>query len=310
MRASKLQFSSRWQAQVLVALIFAAPLARALVSTPSDSPRHLFPALAPGNSLQYDARGTFVRTVNTESKVASLRGPQELRGDLSNHVQLSIDSLISAKPYPGLAATAVLLPSDSAARNAANSAQTQKLAFTLLGNGDVGKIDGLEALKPEDRLLWQFWLARFAFGWTFPSRALRPGDKWKSEEPEHSDSLIADLYWQRETRYVRDDACPIVPSETCAVFLTESTLRQKSSEKDSTPEDYRLNHLKTSGTATGVNEVVSYISLRTGLIQRATEDATQSMTVTVLTADNTNGVHYDIHVSSHFETVLVPATAH
>jgi hypothetical protein len=93
------------------------------------------------------------------------------------------------------------------------------------------------------------------------------------------------------------------------VFLTDAKLKQKSSPEDTTPEDYRQQGLNTFGTAKGTNETIIYISLGTGLVQRATEDSQQYMDVTVAKADGSNQVRYEITVSSHFETVFVPQTA-
>ena len=52
---------------------------------------------------------------------------------------------------------------------------------------------------------------------------------------------------------------------------------------------------------------MSYISLKTGLVVRATEDFQQSIDVTIAKADGSNQVQYKIDVTSHFETVFVPA---
>jgi hypothetical protein len=87
--------------------------------------------------------------------------------------------------------------------------------------------------------------------------------------------------------------------------LTRATLKQKSPVKDATPEDYRLHELRTSGTAKGTDEIVTYISLKSGLVVRATEETQQSMDVTIAKADGTNAVHYTIEASSRFETLLV-----
>ena len=100
-----------------------------------------------------------------------------------------------------------------------------------------------------------------------------------------------------------------MPSETFATFLTRATLKQKSSAKDATPEDYRLHELRTSGTAKGTDEIVTYISLKSGLVVRATEETQQSMEVTIAKADGSNGVRYMIEASSRFETLLVTGSA-
>jgi hypothetical protein len=156
-------------------------------------------------------------------------------------------------------------------------------------------------------LTWQFWVAQFAFAWTLPSTGVQPGDKWKSEQVEKTPTPIANLVWERETTYVQNEKCPVLEDQQCAVFLVSSTLRQKSNPKDTTPEDYQLRQLKTSGTVKGTNETVVYISLETGLLLRATEDLQQFMAVTVAKADDSNRVHYNMQVTSHFETALIPS---
>ena len=149
-------------------------------------------------------------------------------------------------------------------------------------------------------------MAQFAFGWTLTSSGVRAGEKWKSVEVEQTPTPIANLVWERETTYVQDDQCPILRDEQCAVFLTTATLKQKSNPENTTPEDYQLHQLKTSGTATGNNQTVLYISRKTGLVLRASEDAQQTMDVTIAKVDGSNQVQYLVEVSSRLETVLVP----
>jgi hypothetical protein len=275
------------------------------VALQSDSRPSLLPQLSPGQSLLYDAHGRIDRKVKTESNVSSMGGPQQLQGDLSNQIHLSIDDVRPGIARPIIAAQTEILPG-AGTPNHASPSLNPKLSFHILIDGQLGIINGLETLAPESRLLWQFWVARFAFGWTLPPNGVKPGEKWKSEDPELSDSLIAGLVWERETTYAQQDKCPVFPNQTCAVLITQSTLKQKSSTKDSTPEEYRRQNLKTFGTAKGTNQVICYISLESGLLLRANEDLQQSMDVTVMKADRTNGVHYTIDATSHLETILVP----
>jgi hypothetical protein len=283
----------------------AALLTICAVALHSDTRALLLPQLSPGQTLLYEVHGRLNRSVKTESRVSSLRGPQQLQGDLSSQIRLSVQKASAGKPHPTVTVQTELLPATSA-QSASPSPPIQKLTFDIFGSGQLGNIKGLDDLSPEQRLIWQFWVARFAFGWTLPSTRLKPGEKWKFEEPELNDSLIAGLVWERETTYARDDQCPVFPAETCAVFLTQSTLKQKSSTKDSTPEGYRLHELKTLGSAKGHNQVITYVSKKTGLVLRANEDVQQSMDVTVMKTDGTNGVHYTIEATSHLETLFVP----
>jgi hypothetical protein len=285
--------------------IFAAIVFSCAVNLRSDTRPLFLPQLKPGQTLLSEVHGRLNRSVKTESRVSTFYGPQQLQGDLSSQIRVTVQKVFAGKPRPTPTLETELLAITSAQTNSP-TAPPQKLSFDILGSGQLGNLNGLDDLSPEQRLIWQFWVARFAFGWTLPASRLKPGEKWKFDEPETSDSLIAGLFWERETTYARDDQCPVIPAETCAVFLTQSTLKQKSSPKDSTPESYRLHELKTLGTARGTNQTITYISRKTGLVLRANEDLHQSMDVTVLKSDGTNGVHYNIEATSHLETLYVP----
>ena len=98
------------------------------------------------------------------------------------------------------------------------------------------------------------------------------------------------------------------PTDTCAVLLTTAKLKQNSSSKDATPQDFKLHELRTTGTAKGTNEIITYVSLKSGLVVRATEDATQFMDVVVAQADGSNRVHFNVDAKSHAEVLLVTET--
>jgi hypothetical protein len=194
--------------------------------------------------------------------------------------------------------------------------------FTILADGRLAQLTGLDALFPEQQQTWQEWASRFLFGAELRTSSARVSQKWTSAQPEKSPGPIAGLRWLRQSTYVRDEPCRAVQltvqgtvassdaeSETCAVILTTATLNQNSNQKNATPEDFKLHQLRTSGTAHGSNRIITYISLKTGLLMRATEEATQQMSVTVAKADGSNRVHYDVNAKSHSEVVLVVQTA-
>lgn len=287
------------------AAVLASLLLVSATTSHSDARPLLVPQLKPGQTFLYEVHGRLNRSVKTESRISTFFGPQQLQGDLSSQIRLSVQKVLAGKPYPVVTVETELLPG-ATVKATSSTPPTQKLTFDILHSGQLGDVKGLDDLSPEQRLIWQFWVARFAFGWILPSKRLKPGEKWKFEEPELNDSLIAGLVWERETTYARNDQCPVFPVETCAVFLTQSTLKQKSSAKDSTPESYRLHELKTLGTGKGHNQVITYISQKTGLVLRANEDVLQSMDVTVMKSDGTNGVHYTVEATSHLETLFVP----
>jgi hypothetical protein len=278
------------------------------VAWPGDGGRiSLLPKLQNGSSLQYETRARIDRHVTTKSNVSTVVGPRQVRRDLASALRLDVQEMRMVDRRPMLSGETKIVALDAPAPDEA-SAKPSKVVFTVAGGGDIHVSEGADDLDPEENLTWQFWAAQFAFGWTLPTGGVKLEEKWKSLEPEKTPAPIANLVWERETTYVQNDNCPVVPDEECAVFLTKATLRQKSNPKETTPEDYKLHELKTSGTASGTNETVSYISLKTGFVMRATEDLQQSMEVTIAKTDGTNQIHYRITATSHFETALrVPA---
>jgi hypothetical protein len=192
------------------------------------------------------------------------------------------------------------------------------IEFTILADGRLSNVKNLDALLPEQQEAWKEWAARFAAPVAFPEKGIALGQKWKSEEPERTAAPIAGLSWLRESFYLRNEPCRSVTltpqgdlsssggaAEMCAVIFTSATLKQKSDREDATPEDFKLHDLHTSGAATGNNKTTLYISLPTGLLVRSSDDADQSMDVTIGKPDETNRVHYAIHAQSHAEILRV-----
>jgi len=270
-----------------------------------DDKAVLLPRLQNGQSLRFESHAKLAREVKTKSNVATMMAPGELRRNLSIGLRLSVEEIRPVAGRPMMAAETEVTSADESVAGASRPAPA-RVSFTLGGDGNLTRADGLDELDPEQRVAWQFWISQFAFGLTLPPAGVKPGEKWKTVEAEQTPTPIANLVWERETTYVQNDRCPILPKEQCASFLTNSTLRQKSNPKDTTPQDYRLHELKTSGTASGTNQTVTYISLKTGLLMRASEDVQQSMDVTIAKADGSNQVQYQINVISHFETAFVP----
>jgi hypothetical protein len=265
----------------------------------------LLPRLHAGQALHYQIHGRVQRDVTTESRVTSMAKPADLKEDISLELQISIKEIRIENGRPVIAAHGEFqLPNDATGKNAATA--NSSVDFTIDGTGQVQKVEGLDNLEPEQRLVWQFWIARFAYGWTLPANGVRPGQTWKTEEPERTPGPIANLVWDQQTTYGQNDKCATVSTEKCAVFLTTAKLKQKSSPKDATPEEYKLHELKTSGTTSGTNEIFTSISLKTGLVLRATEDGKQSMDVEIAKIDKSNAVHYKLDVTSRFEMVIVP----
>ena len=310
-------------------------LAVTACDTPAAADRvNLFPKLHVGQIIRYQVGYLATTDKSTESTVATPMAPSGGQTNANIVLQVEVEDL-RAEAGRELArlrtrifetdATAAddsmpagSTPNASDARKSGASEQSGKtVELTLHGDGQVTGVLGLDALSPAEQAAWREWADRFAGAAAFPAKGVKPGEKWKSDEPIPN-ALLAGLSWQKESQYVNDAPCaamkltrqgdPAVgqqPQETCAVILTTAILRQKSFPNDATPEDYKLHDLRNTGTAQGKNQIISYFSLTTGLLVRSTEDANQSMNVTVSKTDGSNQVHYGIDAESHSRVLLI-----
>ena len=312
-------------------LLFTSMVLSAAFSAPSRDERvRLLPKLHAGQTLTYLIRYRSAKNVRTESHVAVPLAPTAEQVDAHGLLRIEVLQVEPAGERLALYARGQFLNDDfrvPAAKPAGErskftatplSPEGNPVEFTISPEGGAKKITGLDSLSPEQQRIWQEWLARFAVAWAIPATRAKIGDKWKIEQPEPAISPVAALGWTRDSSYVRNEPCSPAelsttgeatfssgPMDHCAVLLTVATLGQKSSPKDSTPEDFKLHQLKTMGTAKGSNQLITYISLTTGLVVRSTEEASQQMDVVISKADGSNGVHYRVDATSDLEVLLL-----
>lgn len=294
----------------------------------------LFPKLHAGQSLTYLIQYRTEKNVKTESRVVTPAGPDDAQTDARWLLHIEIVDVRPQGERAAIHARSQFQKLDSGVpwSNAAEAQpqpnphesipESKPVEFTILPDGHVEPVNGLADLFPEQRQAWQEWMRQFAIAGTFPPGGVKRGQSWKSIEEEQSPSPITRLQWDKQGTYVRDEPCAATqfpsgtgaaqknsPPETCAVVLTHAVLKQKSSPKDTTPGDFSSQGLRTMGTASGTNETISYISLRTGLVVRVTEEAHQFMDVIVAKPDASNQVHYNVSAKSHSEVLLVDTLA-
>lgn len=293
------------------------------------APVNLFPRLQVGQILSYQISYHSDKQVKTQSRVVSSAPDDSAKIDVSALLHLEVLSVQARNDRAIIHARTKfeVLNSDfhfkvpnidpTAAQAQRQDPDGKFIEFTILPDGRLDQVTGLDALFPEQQQAWQEWASRFLLAAGFRATGVRVAQKWNSEEAEKSPSPIAGLRWMRQSSYVRDEPCRAVrltvqgsvsPSdvapETCAVILTTAALKQDP-DKDGTPEDFKLHELRTVGTAHGTNRIITYISLKTGIPVRATEEATQQMNVTVAKADGSNRVRYDVNAKSRSEVLLV-----
>jgi hypothetical protein len=290
----------------------------------------LLPKLHAGQTVTYEMRFRLDKNITTQSTVVSPLGPS---GEQINVTGLLRVNVIEVQGAGGRAVihaqtqfetpnsgTALTVPEAEPSPGGVHRADPkgQVVEFTIAGDGRVGDVKGLDALIPEQQHAWGEWVSLFAMAAAFPEKGVKRGEKWESDEPEKSAAPIGGLVWLKRSSYVRDEPCAAAQltmgghtneadgsHETCAVILTTAALKQESSRKNATPGDFKLHELQTMGTARGTNQVIAYISLKTGLVVRATEEASQSMDVVVAKTDGTNRVRYNVDAKSNSEVLLV-----
>jgi hypothetical protein len=292
-----------------------------VASAPSDAKRiRPIPQLHVGQTFFYRIDFSTARNIKTESAVASSQAPPTANIAGSALLQVEVVQVSSA----GLRLKTSYSEPDFSGKhsgdpNSQNAAPAPDkiVEVSLSSSGNASQIIGFDQLTPAQQFAWNDWLARFTASMSFPGSGVSPGEKWHSTEPETSPSPIAELSWLKSSEYVHDEVCDAsealpnsksksTPSaERCAVILIRSTMRQKSSSKNATPQDYKLRNLKTFGTAAGRNETVLYISLSTGLLRRSTENAAQSMDAIIALSNGSNQVHYNLDAKSQSQILLL-----
>jgi hypothetical protein len=266
---------------------------------------NLRPQLQDGQVFTYQIRYQSEKRIKTESAVVSPMAPIGGQVDVQRILRVEVRDVRSEGERPAFALRITFEPEIATEDRAQDS---KAVDCVLHGDGRVSDVSGLDALSPEEQDAWRDCIAQFGIASVFPGQGIRPGEKWKSEEVV-SGGPLAGIVWEKESQYVNNVNCPVastnVSPQTCAVILTRASLKQKSSAKNATPDDFKLHELRTAGTVRGTNETVSYISLRTGLVVRATEEARQAMDVIVGKTDGSNRVHYNVDAQGHLEMLLV-----
>src|SRR5579859_5796374 len=311
-------------------LVVGMLLSATAIMPSRDQRADLLPKLQQGQTLTYLIRFRSDKSVKTESNLVVPLAPAGSQVDTRGLLRVQILYVKQVGGKLAIHARSEFLVNDTSEPTSKNASQKKELMpqtlkaegksvdFTISSDGFTEKIAGLDVLTSDQQQIWQEWLAQFAMAWAFPSPSAKIGDKWKIDQPEVAPSPIASLTWTRDSSYVRDEPCapaqlaitgevtpPNGSAGVCAVILTTAKLVQKSSPKDATPEDFKLHQLKTMGTAKGSTEIITYISLSTGLVVRATEDAAQQMDVVVAKADGSNGVRYSVDAKSQLEVLLL-----
>ncbi|MGB9008555.1 MAG: hypothetical protein WCC18_08090 [Candidatus Acidiferrales bacterium] len=298
---------------------------------------HLIPKFVTGQSFRYQIETRTTTTSNTTTPVVNPEAPSQLKQ--VSDLQLRLDVLDAQSGSGGELGTVRLRvtyekagattesdaydPAADALEDQYNRLQGRSVEFTIEPTGEVSKIKGLDDVysNPAATATVRAWLNALSASAKLPREGIAIGQKWNNER-RLENTPLAGLISRTESTYLRDEPCESqakpAPSgqpaakdnSSCAMVLTRfEILRKGSTSPDATPDDYRHNGLRTSGTWTGDGESLDAISLQSGMITRSTQTSKQDMDFEIVSALSGSKMHYVGHVESQSEITLMPSTA-
>jgi hypothetical protein len=302
---------------------------------------HLAPKFSPGDVIRYRIESSSNSTGKTTAPIVNPEGGSQSSDSIHMVVRLEVLNLSPdgdirlRATYEKSAAASEADALDLSAQSFSsryNRLEGRTFEFTLEPGGKVTNIQDLTAAvsgqspKAIDPAL--AWLQNVTSGDTLPKNGIAIGQKWKRERPVEG-ALLSGLAWRGESTYLRNEPCgsssASAPSpdakpasdkpyagassgsEQCAVILTQFQMtRQGSTHSQATPEDYRRNGLRTSGTWTGSGESLDEFSLTTGRLVSSTQSDTQNMDYQVISASTGSSLRHVGKAQSQSQITLVP----
>ncbi len=297
------------------------------------------PKFVPGEVLRYRIESLTTTTGTTTTPIVNPEGGSKSVQTIHMVVRLetrgvSTDSKIRFHAtYEKSSAESETDALDLAASSFAdqyNRLEGRSVEFTLQPNGQFSDFQDVSAALPGQPTAGQrnadqsaaesalALLQGLAPGSAFPQKGVAIGQKWTNEQPI-AGALLSGLARRSDFSYLRDETCGSSAAsqvsgspasarpDDCAVILTHFTiLRRGSTQADDTPDEYRRNGLRTSGTWTGSGESLDSISLATGLLVNSTQTSTQEMDYQIISASSGSSIHRVGKVQSQTEITLIP----
>jgi hypothetical protein len=299
---------------------------------------HLTPSFTMGESFRYHIESRTTTTGTTTTPIANPEAASQLKQTADLEVRLDVVGVqLAANGTPGAARlratydkasasteTDAYDPAAAALDAQYNNLQGRSVEFTIEADGKISHITGIDEVvsNPSAAAAVRAWINGFSPSANLPAEGIAIGQKWSAERPLENTPL-ANLLWRTSSSYLRDEVCQLPgqatspaqnpaadassPEPRCAVILTRfDILRHGSANGDATPEDYRHNGLRTSGTWTGKGQSLDTISLQTGMLLRSTQSSTQKMDFEIVSALSGSKMHYAGQVETQSEITLIP----
>jgi hypothetical protein len=224
-------------------------------------------------------------------------------------------------------------PTSASLADQYNRLEGRSMEFTVEPDGKIVDIKGLEDMlsNPSAAQTVRTWMAGLSSSAGFPAQGIETGQKWSREQPLTCVPLDR-LFWRTEATYLRNEICPenISPGDSktppgpapeappnapsanspmCAIILTQFTIVRRGSHNphaDDTPDDYRHNGLRTSGTWTGSGESLDSFSLATGRMVRSTQSSSQDLNFAITSTNTGSRMAYKGKINTETQIILLP----
>jgi len=325
-----------------LAAIATLTLLLTFVGNAASARIHLTLNFTMGESFRYHIESRTTTTGTTTTPIANPEAASQLKQIADLEVRLDV---VGVEPAANGVAGAARLratyekasastetdaydPAAAALDAQYNNLQGRFVEFTIESGGKISHITGLDEAvsNPSAAAAVRAWINGFSPSANLPPEGIAIGQKWSAERPLENTPL-ANLLWRTSSSYLRDEPCqvpgqatapapdsadgaapqPTPPGPLCAVILTSfDILRRGSTSADATPEDYRHNGLRTSGTWTGEGQILDTISLQTGMLLRSTQTSAQKMDFEIVSALSGSKIHYAGEVETQSEITLMP----
>lgn len=328
-------------------IVAAVSLALFALAAASDRRIRLLPKFTPGEALRYQIHTRMTTSGATSTPIDNPEGASLLKQSADMIIRIEILDSQPAAPGAAMGRShlrATYEKSDATLESDAYDPATAAVAdqyarlrgrsieFIMEPDGKLSSVAGLEDIlsNPSTTQSVRSWMTGLSSGAGFPQDGIAIGQKWSNEQPLTGTPLDG-LVWRTEATYLRNEPCrtaattsadigaaaappqsasvaPLADDESCAVILTRFEIVHHGSKDDSTPEDYRRNSLRTSGTWTGTGQSLDSISLTSGLLISSTQTSTQDINFEVTSVRSGSRMTYKGHVESQTEIRLLPQT--
>jgi hypothetical protein len=320
--------------QIILAHCVGFTLLTLVLAATADVRLSLTPRFVPGEVLRYRIESRTTTTGKTTTPIVNPEGGSQSTQAI--HMVVRMDTL-SVGPSGKVRFRATYEKSSAESESDAldlsassmadqyNRFEGRSIELTMEPGGQFTDLQDTEAAptgqsasgQPGDDPVLAL-LQGLSLGSVLPAKGVAVGQKWTSEQPI-AGALLSGLVRRTESSYLRNEPCGSsggskasasqsgVRADDCAVILTHfEILRHGSAHSDATPDDYRRNGLRTSGTWTGSGESLDSISLSTELLVSSTHTSTQEMDYQITSASTGSSIHHVGKVRSQSEVNLLP----